>query len=65
MNLMMYTLVMLLASYHPTFFSDLTISKPFAAVFTFFLEISCTFVMTSLTLRWVGSFTIFCEGTNH
>ena len=50
-DMMMYTMVMLLTGYHSTFFTDLSISKPFAVVFTFVLEAAGTVVLLSRSIK--------------
>ena len=48
-----HTVLMLLVAYHPTFFTDLSISKPFSVVFTYILDISCFLVLIAGILRFL------------
>ena len=58
-----HTVLMLLVAYHPTFFTDLSISKPFAIVFTYILDISCLLVLIASYRRSLSlSLSVFSRG---
>jgi len=59
-----HTVLMLLVAYLPTFFTDLSISKPLAIVFTYILDISCLLVVVASYLRFLAVFLRFLVGSS-